>query len=238
MPMPSSKGTLEGVPGLLLLAALILFGATIGVSLALIFSWVEMKDSLANFLGGVVGAGLGAALAVMGAVYVQGQERRVIATNEANSVVFIANRMMSDLWQASGALVHVKVVLESSAMSGDPDVLQRDMRQSLDSAREHVSSWVKEAQAAFNRLPHGATFPSFVFERYDEAIGEVRSGLSIAVDTLNILDGVTYRDRNMVEVLATAIRGAATKLGLVQDIVAPIRGRALLGQAADEAADA
>ena len=43
---------LEGAPGLLLLAALILFGATIGVSLALVFSWVEMKDSLANFLGG------------------------------------------------------------------------------------------------------------------------------------------------------------------------------------------
>jgi hypothetical protein len=46
------KKPLEGAPGLLLLAALILFGATIGVSLALMFSWIEMKDSLANFLGG------------------------------------------------------------------------------------------------------------------------------------------------------------------------------------------
>lgn len=36
-----------------------------------------MKDSLANFLGGVVGAGLGAALAVMGAVYVQRKEAQL-----------------------------------------------------------------------------------------------------------------------------------------------------------------
>ena len=62
---------LDGVPGLLLMAALVLFGATLGVTAALALSWVEMKDSIANFLGGVVGAGLGAALAVFGAVYVQ-----------------------------------------------------------------------------------------------------------------------------------------------------------------------
>lgn len=74
--MTDLRKPLEGVPGLLLLAALVLFGATIGVSLALVFSWVEMKDSLANFLGGVVGAGLGAALAVMGAVYVQRRDIR------------------------------------------------------------------------------------------------------------------------------------------------------------------
>lgn len=67
---------LEGVAGLLLMAALVFFGATLGITVALVCSWVEMKDSLANFLGGVVGAGLGAALAVIGAVYVQQQARR------------------------------------------------------------------------------------------------------------------------------------------------------------------
>lgn len=70
------KKPLEGVPGLLLMAALILFGATIGVTAALLLSWVEMRDSIANFLGGAVGASLGAALAVMGAVYVQRRERQ------------------------------------------------------------------------------------------------------------------------------------------------------------------
>lgn len=40
------------------------------------FSLVEMKDSLANFLRGVVGAGLGAALAVLGSVYLYEKGRR------------------------------------------------------------------------------------------------------------------------------------------------------------------
>lgn len=42
---------LEGTPGLLLMAALVLFGVTVGVACALAFSWVEMKDFVANFLG-------------------------------------------------------------------------------------------------------------------------------------------------------------------------------------------
>lgn len=74
--MVDLKRPLEGVRGLLLMAALVFFGATVGVAVALACSWVELKDSLANFLGGVVGAGLGAALAVMGAVYAQRRERR------------------------------------------------------------------------------------------------------------------------------------------------------------------
>jgi gas vesicle protein len=77
---------LEGIPGLLLLAALVLFGATIGVSLALLWNLVPMKDSLANFLGGVVGAGLGAALAVFGSVYLQREQRRAELTKSANSM--------------------------------------------------------------------------------------------------------------------------------------------------------
>lgn len=97
---------LEGVPGLLLLAALVLFGATIGVSIALVFSWVEMKDSLANFLGGVVGAGLGAALAVMGAVYVQAREAR--ARLDAP-----INELLTSLGLISGDLGYLKTFLGS-----------------------------------------------------------------------------------------------------------------------------
>jgi hypothetical protein len=70
------KRPLEGIPGLLLLAALVLFGATIGIVVALAASWIELKDSIANFFGGVVGAGLGAALAVLGAVYIQRRDAR------------------------------------------------------------------------------------------------------------------------------------------------------------------
>lgn len=77
---------LEGVPGLLLMAALILFGATIGIAIALGFTWIPMSDALANFLGGVVGAGLGAALAVTGAVYVQRRDRQFYLFGLASSL--------------------------------------------------------------------------------------------------------------------------------------------------------
>ena len=70
------KRPLEGIPGLLLLAALVLFGATIGVVVALAVSWIALPDSIANFLGGVVGAGLGAAFAVRGAFYIQQREAK------------------------------------------------------------------------------------------------------------------------------------------------------------------
>jgi hypothetical protein len=43
---------LEGTPALLLMAALILFGATIGIGIAIGFTWIPMSDALANFLGG------------------------------------------------------------------------------------------------------------------------------------------------------------------------------------------
>ncbi len=75
---------LEGVPGLLLMAALIFFGATIGIAVAICFTWIPMSGELANFLGGVVGAGLGAALAVGGAVYVQRRDARERLTAPIN----------------------------------------------------------------------------------------------------------------------------------------------------------
>lgn len=67
------------------MAALILFGATIGIAAAIGFTWIPMSDALANFLGGVMGAGLGASLAVMGAVYVQRRDRLDRLTPTLNS---------------------------------------------------------------------------------------------------------------------------------------------------------
>lgn len=89
---------LEGAPGLLLLAALLLFGASLGVAAALVWSWVEMKDSLANFLGGVVGAGLGAALAVFGAVYVQRMDKRDGLTGELNKILSRTSDLVAGLF--------------------------------------------------------------------------------------------------------------------------------------------
>ena len=93
---------LEGVPGLLLMAALIFFGATIGIAIALMFSWLVMKDSLANFLGGVVGAGFGAALAVLGAVYVQRKDRKDALIAPATELIFKLTELQLDVF----ALAH------------------------------------------------------------------------------------------------------------------------------------
>jgi hypothetical protein len=81
------RNPLEGVAGLLLLAALVLFGVIVGVSFALMFSWLNMDGTLANFLGGVVGSGLGAALAVIGAVYIQRRESRERQRGIAHAVL-------------------------------------------------------------------------------------------------------------------------------------------------------
>ena len=66
------KKFLDGVPGLLVMACCGLVGIAIGFSIALSTAyWIKASDGLANFWGGVVGAGLGSAGAVLGAVYVQ-----------------------------------------------------------------------------------------------------------------------------------------------------------------------
>lgn len=78
-----------------MMGALIFFGATVGVAVALALSWVDMKDSIANFLGGVVGAGLGAALAVLGAVYVQRRDMR----GRVSHIINVANASLRELDQ-------------------------------------------------------------------------------------------------------------------------------------------
>jgi hypothetical protein len=88
---------LEGTPGLLLMAALVLFGATIGVSFAIVLKWIDMSDGLATFLGGVVGSGLGAALAVMGAVYVQRLEAKEKMTAPLNSLFLMLQQISADI---------------------------------------------------------------------------------------------------------------------------------------------
>jgi hypothetical protein len=84
--MINLRKPLEGAPGLLLMAALILFGATLGIAFALGFSWIPMSDALANFLGGILGAGLGAVLAIGGALYVHRQESRERLTAPLNEM--------------------------------------------------------------------------------------------------------------------------------------------------------
>lgn len=87
--MISLRKLIEGTSGLLVMAACTLVGMAVGFSLALTTEfWIKASDGMANFWGGVVGAGLGAALAVLGSVHVQQREwkaRLAPATNPLRS---------------------------------------------------------------------------------------------------------------------------------------------------------
>lgn len=135
---------LEGVPGLLLMAALIFFGATIGIAIALTFTWIPMGDALANFLGGVVGAGLGAALAVMGAVYVQRKDKRDGLTGELNKIL----SSCSDLTAGLFLLVEISTL----PTSDEPEPV-RDTRRSYKMLLEHLEKAAVE-------MPEGAALSS------------------------------------------------------------------------------
>jgi hypothetical protein len=135
------KKPLEGVPGLLLRAALVLFGATIGVSVALVCHWVTMQAEVANFLGGVVGAGLGSAFAVMGAVYVQRRDAR--ARLDAP-----INQLLTKLGPVSGNLSYLKSFLEPLT----PDITQ-------DGYRALCSALVDEIEKGVAIVPDAIELP-------------------------------------------------------------------------------
>lgn len=155
--MIDPRRPLEGVPGLLLLAALVLFGATIGIALALMFSWVAMKDSLANFLGGVVGAGLGSALAVFGSVYLYERGRRedrapMLAELHATLGNVIrslqATRRHSSVRQAT----MIDVALQATVLSNLAAELfvSRYLPKPIHAASEELRERILEVSAAIN----------------------------------------------------------------------------------------
>lgn len=139
---------LEGVPGLLLMGALILFGATVGMGVAIGFTWIPMSDALANFLGGVVGAGLGAALAVMGAVYVQHVDVRVRRSVPANEIVYAARDLHL-------ALKVVRRALETNLPPISPDRNWEDEYDAL----------VGRCEAVAMNMPSGAELSREVHQR-------------------------------------------------------------------------
>ena len=145
------KRPLEGAPGLLLLAAIVLFGMMIGVTVALALSWVDMKDSIANFLGGVVGAGLGSALAVLGAVHVQRRERR-------DRLTAPVNLLSAQLGKLHDHLIYLGMVL------GKPSI------GSVDQAIEKLST-------VLNSVPFSAELPPSLHDR----LNEIREELDFSI---------------------------------------------------------
>jgi hypothetical protein len=192
--MINLRRPLEGVPGLLLLAALVLFGATIGVSLALMCHWVTMQAEVANFLGGVVGAGLGAALAVMGAIYVQrrdARERIAAPINEFNAAV-------ADLPRLANALLSV---LEST--KGNPENPPSGM-----AIRDAYENLIK----ALGRLPEGAELPAQAHRKILFAKRVLPTALK-PVDSYTI--SVGYHKRSFYD---DAVREARRAVAALEDL--------------------
>lgn len=113
------KKSLEGVPGLLVMACCGLVGIAIGFSIALSTEyWIKASDGLANFWGGVVGAGLGAALAVLGAVYIQRRDLEVKLRQPTNSLrtalqgidrrLIVLKHLQEVDWSIDGALLGIE----------------------------------------------------------------------------------------------------------------------------------
>lgn len=172
---------LEGAPGLLLLAALLLFGVTVGVAAALVWSWVEMKDSLANFLGGVVGAGLGAALAVMGAVYVQRRDLAERLRQPANT-----------LRSALRALRRRLIVLDLLLQNGQP-----------------VGAALDGIEFAGSALPDGAELPGETHDavvRLKLQMASLRAILEATGNDRSMVAGPIARVERLIAALASPQR--------------------------------
>jgi hypothetical protein len=137
------------------MAALVLFGAMVGISVAIGFTWIPISDALANFLGGVVGAGLGAALAVLGAVHVQRRERR-------DQLTAPVNILSGHLVKLRDHLVYLGIALG-----------KRDVVPSIAA----VEKAVEELSAVLDAVPLGAELPPSLHSQLNEIREELDSSI-------------------------------------------------------------
>jgi hypothetical protein len=70
------KKPFDGLVGMLLFGSLIVFGVAIGLSLGIALDQFRINDAIANLWGGILGAGLGAAGGIIGALTIYEKQRR------------------------------------------------------------------------------------------------------------------------------------------------------------------
>jgi len=70
------KKPFDGLVGMLLFGLLIVFGVAIGLSLGIALDQFRINDAIANLWGGILGAGLGAAGGIIGALTIYEKQRR------------------------------------------------------------------------------------------------------------------------------------------------------------------
>lgn len=168
------KKPLEGGSGLLLMAALILFGAMVGIACALMFSWIPMSEVIANFLGGAVGAGLGAAIGVLGVMYVQRRQQRQRLTASMNSIRDHADALAAVLKPLGGNL---------------RKLTQQETRSVFRKRRLEASIDVVEKELEL--FPNGVELPLEIHAAIQKLKWDLRSGLSSLRDY-----GVRWRDKS------------------------------------------
>jgi hypothetical protein len=108
------------LPRLLVPIACFLTGIAVGFSLALSTEyWVKASDGMANLWGGIVGAGLGSALAVGGALYVQRQDSR-------ERTQAIRNELTESLQQLDVQVQLTRYLLDLLEQPGQPNPYLHD----------------------------------------------------------------------------------------------------------------
>jgi hypothetical protein len=135
------RKALEGVPGLLAMGACGLVGTALGFSFALSTEyWIKASDGMANFWGGVVGAGLGSAGAVWGALYVQRQERRDSLTGPINQTIASIEALAIHL-----AVLKFLISPRASSNFGNEDELREAIEQQARGAGGILDGLVAQA---------------------------------------------------------------------------------------------
>lgn len=154
------KKPLEGGPGLLLMAVLIFFGAILGVIAAKLFASIKMEGDMANFLGGIMGAALGSAGAVLGAVYIQQREWRVRLYAPTNILIQQLDEIANLLFLVS---LGIGAGVEPSA---EDDARQYELLGKLD--------------RKFDQLASGHDLPPAVFDRLSKTVTATKLALGFA----------------------------------------------------------
>lgn len=170
---------LSGFAGLWLTIALMCFGGVVSIALALMFSWLPISDALANFLGGVLGAGLGAAIAVLGAVYVQHKESQERLRVPANAI----RACLSDLRQDFNIL---RMFVEFRAPGFEPNSeWQASLRKIVANCEGYLAT-----------MPAGAELPEPVYEtifRLRRILARAFSDTKLFLDSIEKQEGEGLR---------------------------------------------
>jgi len=186
-------------------------GVAIGFTLALSTEyWIKASDGIANFWGGVVGAGLGSAFAIFGALYVSSRDKAFQLAPVENRVRNGVSSLRLKLWE----------------LGIEIDKVQSGIRARY-SPERYAETWKTEWQAYLRALltdyeEHVKTFPDYFAlppAIYDE-IQDLHARAMMPLQTVRIIAGRDYPpgDRDLRDALA-GIRRAERALDKIVGLV-------------------